>query len=191
LFPRCIMIFHPTVYWGDGAMLGFPHPDNARKTLTSRSTRKACGVIPYYAFFRKEDVLGAYFKRAGTRETRMHVLPDTPEFRTQIRSTKPISYLWHGEPDSHAWGGRRCTINIREGAGAVAVVDHKGGKTHNSPKQRMKVLYQAQRFGTQNGYIIIPKRAPEPMKIKSSVPVERVLPRLPGAEVYRILKALE
>ena len=101
------MIFHPTVYWGDGAMHGFPHPDNARKTLTSRSTRKACEVIPDYAFFRKEDVLGAYFKRAGTRETRMHVLPDTPEFRTQIRSTKPISYLWHGEPHSHAWGGRR------------------------------------------------------------------------------------
>ena len=190
MYPDCLMIFHPTVYWADGAMSPFHDAEAAQKVLTPRSTGHSCEVIPDYAFFRRQDILGACFKKDGTKCTERSVAPDSPEFLSQIRKTKPISYIWHDEPDHETWYGRRCVVRVRRGARAVAVVDHKGGKTHNSAGQRRKVLYQAERFGTQNCFILIPSPPPEPMKLETMFPVERVMPELHGAEMYRILKTL-
>lgn len=185
-FPGAVMIFHPTVFWADGAMWHFPDPEAARNVLTAKKTKIPCEVIPDYAFFRSEDVIGAHFKGSRGKEIKRFVPRDSREFSEQIRKTKPISYIWHDEPDEVAWSGRRCVVRLWRGARALAVVDHKGGKTHNITKERRKVVFQGLRFGTHKCFLIVPSPPTVPVKLDGTVPVRPVPLEIPGCELYQI-----
>ncbi|HRT05665.1 MAG TPA: hypothetical protein P5204_08205 [Kiritimatiellia bacterium] len=177
-YPDCTVIFHPSVYFSDPT---FKHPGwdlavpEARAMLgTNPQTKTICEVTPDYGLFRTNDIIGIrLFTGRKNKRALPLIRPGTDLFIALTEFCDPIPYMvWESVAPADPKGMLMMVV-LKDGAYPVAVVDHKGGKTYNISKQRIKAVTQARRFGAKECYMLTESRPPEPVRLDGAISVEQ------------------